>query len=130
MPACSDSFEADIIDYFLRNQSVTQPTTVYLGLSSTTPTEAGGNFTEPSGNGYARQAVTWGAPSAGVSTNTNAITFGPNTGSDWGTMTYLGLFFASTGGTVKLYKVLGSSRTITVGASLTWAAGDLTSSFD
>jgi hypothetical protein len=58
----------------------TAPTTVYMALSTTTPTDAGGNVTEPSGNGYARVAIgnnstNWNAASGGTVTNKTAITF-------------------------------------------------------
>lgn len=129
MGAATDSFEADIINYFLRNQVVTQPTTIYLALSSTVPIEDGSNFTELSGNGYARVAITLGAPSAGVTSNTAAVTFGPATGSNWTTVVAVGVFFASSGGTAKLFKQV-SSKTVNVGNSLTWGIGDLAFTVD
>lgn len=62
--------------------------TIYVGLSSTTPTEAGTNVTEPSGGSYARVATVaadWNAATSAdpsVVDNANAITFAAAT-ADW-----------------------------------------------
>lgn len=47
--------------------------TPYLALSTANPTEDGSGIAEPSGGAYARQAVTMGAPSGGISA-TSALT--------------------------------------------------------
>jgi hypothetical protein len=59
---------------FLRNTSYTSPATVYVSLYTTDPTDADSG-TEVSGGSYARTAVTFGAPSNGVSTNSADVTF-------------------------------------------------------
>lgn len=83
---------------------------VYLGLSTTTPTESGdtiSNITEPSGNGYARKLIgnyaqsetmMFGAASGGVISNSKQIQFDMATGS-WGTCTYA-VFFDNTGNAI------------------------------
>lgn len=89
---------------------------VYLGLSTTTPTESGNtisNVTEPSGNGYARvlvgnyqqsSTIMFGAASEGSITNNKQIKFDMATGS-WGTCTY-GILYDN-GGNVLAYGQLG-----------------------
>ena len=53
----------------------------YLGLSSTTPTDAGSNVTEPSGNGYARVKISaFSASESGSVHNTSDIVFPLSTG--------------------------------------------------
>lgn len=53
----------------------------YIGLSSTTPTTAGGNVTEPAGNGYERVQITgFSQANNGVISNTSAIMFPRSTG--------------------------------------------------
>lgn len=53
----------------------------YLGLSSTKPTAAGGNVSEPSGNNYARVQITaFTTPANGVVKNKSAISFPQSTG--------------------------------------------------
>ena len=55
--------------------------TFYIGLSSTTPTDAGGNVTEPSGNAYARVQISGFSTAASSSIhNTAAIVFPTSTG--------------------------------------------------
>ena len=53
----------------------------YIGLSSSTPTAAGGNVTEPSGNGYARvQISAFTQADDGSIENANDIVFPVSTG--------------------------------------------------
>lgn len=53
----------------------------YIGLSSTKPTDAGGNVSEPSGNNYSRVQVTaFTSPSDGVVKNKNALSFPRSSG--------------------------------------------------
>jgi hypothetical protein len=124
MPAATNSFQADIINYFFRNQSVTQPSNIYAALSSTVPLADGSNWTEITGGGYARTIITLGAPSLGVSSNTSSVTFGPATGADWATVLAVGVYYVPSAGTLKLFKAV-SAKTAVVGTSITWAAGDL-----
>lgn len=118
MPA-TDSFENEIINHFMRG--VSQSTSsAYLALSTTTPAEDGTNFTEPStSDGYARQALNLGAPSAGTATNPSTITFGPAVNNSWGTITHLGVFFVSTGGSLKIFKST-TPRSVGLGGSLSF----------
>jgi hypothetical protein len=47
--------------------------TIHIGLSSTTPTDTGGNVTEPSGGAYARQATApsdWNDPATAATVTT------------------------------------------------------------
>jgi hypothetical protein len=106
--------------------------TVYVGLSTTTPTMAGANVTEPSGDGYARVATAgsdWDdATNADPSVldNTNAVTF-PTVGAagDWGTVTHFVLFDASSGGNVLAYGALGTPKNPTDGDTPSFPAGSL-----
>ena len=53
----------------------------YIGLSSSAPTAAGANVTEPSGNGYARVLITsFTQASDGSIQNASAIVFPTSTG--------------------------------------------------
>lgn len=69
-----------------RVMSIVYPTSAsgfYIGLSSTAPNAAGGNVSEPSGNGYARVAVTaFTTPSGGSVKNAKEITF-PRSTDSW-----------------------------------------------
>lgn len=83
-----DTWEQKILDHLLNDPANTPAATNYIALSSTTPTEAAGNITEPSGGSYARVATTnadWSAASGtapAVKTNTATLTF-PTATADW-----------------------------------------------
>jgi hypothetical protein len=113
----TDAFEIIILDGIMGDPDYTPPTNWFVGLSTTTPTEAGANFTEPVGNGYARVSTAdadWD-PASGtapaIKDNANAITFPQATGS-WGTVTHFGLFDASTGGNLRMWGLLATAKAI------------------
>lgn len=119
----SNYLENALINATLRNTAFTSPTTVYLALYTTDPTDAD-TGTEVSGNAYARQSITFGAPSNGVSTNTAAIEFPQATGS-WGTVAYVGIRDASTAGNLLYHTPLDASKTIATGDVFRVAVGSL-----
>jgi uncharacterized membrane protein len=104
--------------------------TVYVGLSTTTPTMAGGNVTEPSGNNYARVATAAGdwvtATSADPSLleNANAVTF-PQASGSWGTCTHFVLFDAASSGNVLGWGALSVNKTPTAGDTPSFPAASL-----
>jgi len=123
MAEMSNYLENALINATLRNTSYTSPTTVYLGLYTSDPTDADSG-TEVTGNAYARQAITFGAPSNGVTTNTAAIEFPQATGS-WGTVTHIGIEDALTGGNLLYHSPLNASKTIATGDVFRVAIGSL-----
>ena len=123
MAEMSNYLENALINAVLRNTSYTSPAAVYLALYTSDPTDADAG-TEVSGNAYARQAITFGAPSNGVSTNTAAIEFPQATGS-WGTVAYVGIRDASTGGNLLFHTALDASKTIATGDVFRVAIGSL-----
>jgi len=96
MAEMSNYLENALINATLRATTFTSPATVYVGLYTADPTDAG-TGTEVSGGSYARQSVTFGAPSNGVSTNSAAVEF-PQCTSTWGTVSHIGILDASTSG--------------------------------
>jgi hypothetical protein len=123
MAEMSNYLEGALINAVLRNTAYTSPTTVYLALYTSDPTDADAG-TEVSGNAYARQSITFGAPSNGVSTNSAAIEFPQATGS-WGTVAYVGIRDASTAGNLLFHTALDASKTIATGDVFRVAAGSL-----
>ena len=123
MAEMSNYLENALINATLRNTSFTSPAVVYLSLYTTDPTDAD-TGTEVSGNAYARQAITFGAPSNGVSTNTAAIEFPQATGS-WGTITHIGIEDALTAGNLLYHTPLNASKTIATGDVFRIAIGSL-----
>ena len=123
MAEMSNYLENALINVTLRATSYTAPTTVYLALYTTDPTDAD-TGTECSGTSYARQAVTFGAPSNGVTTNSAAVEF-PQAGGSWGTITHIGIRDALTTGNLLYHSPLDTSKTIATGDVFRVASGSL-----
>lgn len=79
----------NILNHVFRNTPYTPPTTVYVGLFN--------GSSEISGSGYARQAVTFGAPVGGVIKNDTEVRF-PIAASEWGNVSSASVFDSSAGG--------------------------------
>lgn len=124
MSEISNYLENALINATLRNTAYTSPTTVYVALYTTDPTDAD-TGTEVSGNAYARQSVTFSAPSNGATSNSAAVEFPQATGS-WGTVAYIGLRDASSGGNLLYHTPLDASKTIATGDVFRIAASSLT----
>lgn len=112
-----------MLDHILGTTSFTMPTAVYLALFTAAPSDAGGG-TELSGNGYARQDITFGSASSAVASNTGAHTFTAS-GGDWGDITHWALFDASTTGNMLLHGALGASKNVLDGGSIIFPIGDI-----
>jgi len=123
MAEMSNYLENALINATLRNTSYTSPATVYLSLYTSDPTDADAG-TEVTGNAYVRQAITFGAPSNGVSTNSAAIEFPQATGS-WGTVAYIGIRDALTNGNLLYHTPLDASKAIATGDVFRVAVGSL-----
>lgn len=121
--------ENKLIDFVLRAQTFTPPATTYVALFTANEADSGGG-TEVSGGSYARVAVTsgltqWaGTQSAGstvastgtggTTSNNAAIIFPAPTG-NWGVVTGMGVFDASTSGNLLFYSALTIAKTINSG---------------
>lgn len=90
---------------------------VYLALYTSNPT-ANDTGTEVSGAGYARQPITFSAPTieGGKQTIKNSVKVEfPVAESDWGTITHIGIRDAATGGNLIAFAELEAPRTILAG---------------
>lgn len=123
MAEMSNYLENALINVTLRNTAYTTPTTVYVGLYTTDPTDAN-TGTEVSGGSYARTAVTFAAPSNGVTTNSADVTF-PTATASWGTVGWIGILDASTTGNLLYHTPLDASKTIDTGDIFKIATGNL-----
>ena len=124
MAAFSNYLENALINGTLRATSYTAPTTVYVGLFTSDPTDAGSG-TEVSGNAYARQSATFAAPSNGASSTDADVQFPQATGT-WGTVGWFGIFDALTTGNLMYHGALTVSKTIETGDVFKIASGNLT----
>ena len=123
MAEFSNYLENALINAVLRNTAYTSPATVYVSLYTSDPTDAD-TGTEVSGGSYARTAVTMGAPSNGVSTNSADVTF-PTATASWGTVTHIGIHDASTAGNLLFHTPLDTSKTIDSGDIFKITSGNL-----
>ena len=123
MAEFSNFLENALINATLRATTYTSPATVYVSLYTSDPTDAD-TGTEVSGGSYARTAVTMGAPSNGVSTNSADVTFPTATGS-WGTVSHIGIHDASTAGNLLFHTALDTSKTIDSGDIFKISSGNL-----
>lgn len=126
----SDSDANNMLDSRFGGVAVDVPATYYVGLSTTLPTNTGGNITEPVGNGYARVAVANNAanfPAAAgrEKSNGTAITFPFATG-PWGSPAFFVLMDAATDGAMRGFGPLGSTQAIATGTRPSFAPGALT----
>jgi hypothetical protein len=128
MAELSNYLENKLLDHVLRNVSYTSPTTVYVGLFTTDPTD-GNTGTEVSGGSYARQVLSVTTASGGIVTSSADVTFPQATGS-WGTISHLGLLDALTSGNLLMHTPLTTSRAIETGDVLKISTGSLTASLD
>ena len=119
----SNWLENALINATLRNTSFTSPAAVYVGLYTSDPTDAN-TGTEVSGGSYTRTAVTMGAPSNGVSTNTAAVEF-PQASGSWGTVGWIGILDATSSGNLLYHTALDTSKTISSGDIFKIAIGGL-----
>jgi hypothetical protein len=117
----TDAASALAIDWLLATGSPTRPAGCYVALG--TGASASGLTGEPSGNGYARQSATFSAASSRATANTAKLTFGPCTSSNWGALTHVGVYSASSGGTCIYCGSLTASKTVNVGDTLEMAIG-------
>jgi hypothetical protein len=131
MGGFSDYWENKILDHIFGKGSYTPPT-IYVGLSTTDPTDDASGLAEPSGNGYTRvqtSASDWNAASNGSLDNSSNITFTQATG-NWGTITHFALFDAATAGNMLAHGALSQSKSIGESDTAKFEAGDLQISLD
>jgi hypothetical protein len=123
MAEISNFLENALINATLRNTTYTSVATVYVSLWTSDPTDAGSG-TEVSGGSYARTAVTFAAPSNGVTTNSADVTF-PTCTSSWGVVGWIGINDASTAGNLLYHTPLDTSKTIDSGDIFKISTGNL-----
>lgn len=122
--------------FFGRSSQISLASTCYIGLSTTTPTATGSDFTEPDiDNGYSRVLIgnynqsntqSMAAASEGSISNTNNIIFFPEATSSWGTITHFGIFNNKTGGIPIMWGTLSTSINVPAGYIPIFRAGALT----
>lgn len=128
MAEFSNYLENKVLDHVLRNTSYTSPTTVYVGLFTSDPTDAGSG-TEVSGGSYARQSLSVTTASGGIVTSSADVTF-PQATASWGTISHIGILDALTSGNLLMHTPLTTSKAIDNGDILKITSGNLTVTLD
>ena len=115
--------ETEIIDHVFAGAAYTAPSTKYLALFTAIADGEAGSVTELSGNAYARQTVAF--TTSGNTTSNNAAVEFPTATGNWGTVTHVGVYDASTSGNLMAYATLSASKTIETGDVFRVPSGDL-----
>lgn len=128
---------ADSVLNIVRGITPSIPTNIYIGLLSTVPPTDNSSGTELSGNGYARQSATFGAPTDAAESgtrqiaNTNTITFGPAVTADWATAEGFAVYDAVTAGNLLYWDYIRNAggtpvtKTVQVGDEAKFSIGNL-----
>jgi hypothetical protein len=124
----SNTFETHVLQYVFTADSVTRPTSWYVGLFTADPTDTGSGATEITGNNYSRVSATFSVSGA-TATTTAAVEFAAATGS-WGTISHIGIFDASSGGNLIAHSALSASKAIGTGDVFRIPTGDLDITLD
>jgi hypothetical protein len=120
----SDYLEDKLLKHAFTNTTYTPAATMYVGLYTAAPTDAGGG-TEVSGGSYARVSVSFSVSGTGtLCTNSAAVEFTAATAS-WGTIVAVGVFDASTAGNLLAWADLTVNKTIDTGDIFRIPTGDL-----
>jgi len=127
----TDYLENAFLNYVFRGVSFPSPSaTLFLGLFTAAPSENGGG-TEITGNGYARQSITFAAPgavgtgTAGQILNSNNIVFPVATPAGWGTVTHGAIFDASSGGNMLRFAAVGTAKLVAAGDAPNFPIGSI-----
>lgn len=125
MAHATNYLENKLVDHVFRAAAFAKPASLYIGLFTAAPSDAGGG-TEVTGGGYARVSyppgdANWTATQGGIvgvssgttgaTSNAAVVTFATPS-ADWGTVTHFGIFDAATGGNPLVLGPLTASRDI------------------
>ena len=118
----SDYLETKVLDHVFGGTAYTAPSTLYVALFTAAPSDSGGG-TEVSGGAYARQTIAF--TTSGDTTSNNAAIEFPTATANYGTVTHVGVYDASSAGNLMAWAALTSSKTIETGDVFRIPSGDL-----
>lgn len=145
MASMSNYLENKLIDFLFRGVAFSPPSTLYVALCTSAPTDSstGSTISEVSGGNYSRQSLaasntnwyTTNGDTGATSSGTNGTTGNAATltwaGVTWtGTVTDVAICDAATGGNVLFYASLAAAKTVASGDSISFAANSLTIQID
>lgn len=124
MGSIADFLENKLLDHVMGVASYTPAAAVYLGLSTADPTDDASGLAEPTGNGYARKAITFAAAASRSVTQNATVTFDQASGA-WGTITHYGVFDAVSGGNMLAHGSLNDQKEVVNGNTPSVASGEV-----
>lgn len=120
MAGFSNYLENKVVGHVFGGSAYTAPSTLYVALYTSAPSDTGGG-TEVSGGAYARQTAAF-TISADTASNTSAIEY-PTATANYGTVVAVGVFDASSSGNLLAYGNLTASKTVSTGDVFRFNAG-------
>lgn len=123
----SNYLETKVLDHVFGGTAYTAPSTLYVALFTSDPGD-GDSGTEVSGGGYTRQTVTF-TTSGATTSNDSAVEYATAT-ANYGTVSHIGIYDASSAGNLLAHASLTSSKTIETGDVFRIPAGDLDITLD
>jgi len=120
MAGFSDYLENKVVGHVFGGSAYTAPSTLYVALYTSAPSDTGGG-TEVSGGAYARQTAAFTVTNDTAS-NTSAIEY-PTATANYGTVVAVGIFDASSSGNLLAYGNLTTSKTVSTGDVFRFNAG-------
>ena len=124
MSAASNYAENLALKWLLTTESATRPTAWHLGLFTSNPTDAGsGTEVSTSGTGYGRKAIAFTVTND-TATNSATVTFDAAT-SNWGTIGWVGIYDAATGGNLIFHGAVTTAKTLETGDTFQVSSGNL-----
>jgi hypothetical protein len=127
MAGLSTYLKQALANELYRNTNLAAPANVYISLHTADPGATGAS--EVSGGSYARVTVSttggWSSPtSGGLTDNAGTITF-PTATADWGTVTHVGIWDASSAGNFIQGGALSASKAVYSGDTCVFDVGAL-----
>jgi len=129
MSEMSNHLEVALLNLTLNGVAFTAVNNPYISLHTADPTDAG-TGTEVSGGSYARTASSFATASgtSGTVATDADITF-PTCTATWGTIGWIGIWDAASGGNMLFHTPLDSAKTIDSGDIFKITTGNLTVEF-
>lgn len=131
MGSFSDYLENALLNHTFKGSSFTQPSNLYVALSTADPLDTGGGLAEPAfASGYYRTVCnSWTTATTGAVTNSAAVSF-PSASGPWGTISHFGIYDASGigAGNLLAHGSLSISKNVTQGDILQFPSGSIIAS--
>lgn len=128
------AWELKVLNHITGHADIGTLPTVYIALFTVAPTgEDGTGGTEASAGNYVRKlsaVADWNDAAAGHIDNANDITFVECSGANWGTINGFALFTTETAGEMIAWGNVTSPKTINIGDTAKFAAGELDITLD